>query len=89
MAIDVDDGLWVALYGGSAVHHYDAGGRLQDVVQVGASHVTACAFGGPDLATLFITTALEDIEPGAEPDAGAVFTADPGVSGAPQRQYAG
>ncbi|WP_375399220.1 SMP-30/gluconolactonase/LRE family protein [uncultured Amnibacterium sp.] len=89
LAIDADDGLWVALYGGSAVHHYDTAGVLQDVVQVPASHITACAFGGPDLDALFITTSLEGLEPDAEPDAGAVFTVDPGVRGAPLHTYAG
>lgn len=89
LAIDEDDGLWVALYGGSAVHHYDRAGTLQDVVQVAASHVTACAFGGADRGTLFITTSLQDIEPEDEPDAGAVFAVDPGTHGAVPHEYAG
>ena len=28
LAIDVEDGIWVALWGGSAVHRYDSDGRL-------------------------------------------------------------
>lgn len=89
LAIDEQDGLWVALYGGGAVHHYDSTGTLQDVVQVAASNVTACAFGGPDRDTLFITTSLQGVEPGAEPEAGAVFAVDPGARGAAPHEYAG
>jgi sugar lactone lactonase YvrE len=89
MAIDKDGGLWVALYGGSAVAHFDARGRLVERIELPASQVTACAFGGEDLGTLFITTSRQDLEAGAEPEAGAVFTAIPGVEGAALHLFAG
>jgi sugar lactone lactonase YvrE len=90
MAIDEDDGLWVALWGGSAVRHYDRHGVLRDEIAVPASQVTSCAFGGPDRRTLYITTSRLDLDdPAAEPQAGAVFAWESPVRGAALAAYAG
>jgi len=51
--------------------------------------VTACAFGGAVLDELYITTSRENLEPGADPLAGALFRADVGVRGMPVREFAG
>ena len=89
MAIDEEDGVWVALWGGGAVHRYDAAGRLDLVVELPVSQVTACTFGGPDLRTLFITTSRQGVEPGEQPEAGAVFAYEAGVRGAVPHAFAG
>lgn len=90
MAIDAEGGLWVAMHGGSAVRRFDQDGRQTEVVELPVSGITACTFGGPDLATLFITTSRESQgDAGAEPRAGAVFTAEPGVRGVIPHAYAG
>jgi len=87
MAIDSEDGIWVALWGGSAVHRYDASGRLSEVIDLPASKVTCPTFGGPDKRTLYVTTANVDVPD--ESVAGAVFRADVGISGATAYAYAG
>lgn len=87
MAIDSEDGIWVALWGGSAVHRYDAAGKLSEVIELPASKVTCPTFGGPDKRTLYVTTASLDVPD--EPAAGAVFRADVGVSGATPYAFAG
>ena len=79
MALDAEGGIWVAIYGGHAVHRYTPDGKLDAVIEVPPSQVTACAFGGPGLDELHITTSRENLPPGAEPAAGAVFHAIPGV----------
>jgi sugar lactone lactonase YvrE len=89
MAIDEEDGIWVALWGGGAVHRYDRNGRLDLVVELPVSKVTACTFGGPELRTLFITTSRQGLEPAEQPEAGAVFRYDTGLRGAPQHAFAG
>jgi sugar lactone lactonase YvrE len=89
MAIDEEDGIWVALWGGGAVHRYDRAGRLDLVLELPVSNVTACAFGGPDLRTLFITTSRQGLDPDDQPDAGAVFCYEAGVRGASQHRFAG
>jgi sugar lactone lactonase YvrE len=88
LTIDTEDGVWVALWEGGAVHHYTAGGTLEDIIELPVRLVTSCAFGGPDLDTLFITTSalgLDDLEPSA----GALFAVRPGVTGQPAREFAG
>jgi sugar lactone lactonase YvrE len=89
MAIDAEGGIWTALYGGGAVARYDRNGKLSEHITLPVTNVTACAFGGPDLSTLFITTTRENIPEGAEPTAGALWAVSPGVTGAPLPLYAG
>jgi len=83
LTVDAEGGVWVALFGGSAVHHYGPDGRLADVIEVGATQVTSCTLGGPDLTTLYITTSRQGLEPDDEPSAGAIFRAQVGVTGLP------
>nr|WP_269801773.1 SMP-30/gluconolactonase/LRE family protein [Blastococcus atacamensis] len=77
-----------ALYGGGAVHRYDAEGRRDAVVEVPTVQVTACTLGGPGLDQLFITTSRQGLDPD-DPLAGCLFRADVGVRGLPAREFAG
>jgi sugar lactone lactonase YvrE len=88
IALDEEGGLWVALFGGSAVHRYASDGSLDAVIRLPASLVTSCAFGGPELEDLYVTTAAHRLER-AEPEAGALFRFRPGVRGRPTRRFAG
>jgi sugar lactone lactonase YvrE len=89
LAVDVEGGVWVALFKGSAVHRYTQAGDLDEVIEVDARQVTACCFGGPDLDRLYITTSRENLQPDDDPLAGSLFTAVPGVAGLPVREFAG
>jgi sugar lactone lactonase YvrE len=90
MAIDTEGGLWVALWGGGAVHRYSPQGALDEVVDVpGAGNVTSCAFGGEDRRTLFITTSQQDVDLAADPAAGALFAVATPVTGAAVDAYGG
>ena len=86
LTVDSEGGVWVALWGGGEVRRYDADGRLDTLVSVGASQVTACTLGGPNLDQLFITTSRLDLN-GAEQSAGALFTVRVPVPGIPVRPY--
>ncbi|MEW9550202.1 SMP-30/gluconolactonase/LRE family protein [Nonomuraea sp. NPDC050783] len=83
LTVDAEGGVWVALWQGGAVHRYDPAGRLDAVVTLPARQVTAVAFGGDDLGRLFITTSALGVDRAEQPEAGAVFAADPGVRGRP------
>jgi len=83
LAIDVEDGVWVALYGGAQVRRYGPGGTLDAVLHLPADNVTACAFGGEDGRRMFITTARSP-----QPLGGSLFTAEPGIAGPPAREFA-
>jgi len=84
LAVDSEGGVWVAVWGGSVIQRYDAGGRLTSVVRVPAANVTSCAFGGPELDRLYITTAA-----GPGRLAGALFSCGCGVRGLPSFPYRG
>lgn len=87
LTVDADGRIWVALWGGSAVHCYAQDGSLVERLELPTSHVTACTFGGPALDTLYITTSQEDIDLSVEPLAGALFEAKVGVKGQPVLPY--
>jgi sugar lactone lactonase YvrE len=90
MAIDEDDGLWIALWGGGAVNHYDSTGRLVETIVVpGATQTSSCAFGGDKRDTLYITTSRQGLPVGREPSAGAVFAVQTGSRGALALEFAG
>ena len=89
LTVDAEGGVWIALYGGGAVHRYDADGRLDAVVEVPTAKVTACTFGGADLDELFITTSRQDLGPGDDPLAGSLFRVAAGLRGLPTREFAG
>ncbi|MGZ4629998.1 SMP-30/gluconolactonase/LRE family protein [Oryzihumus sp.] len=89
LTVDAEGGVWVALWGGAAVHRYDASGALSAVVEIPAAQVSACTFGGDDLGTLFVTTSRENLPDGEDPQAGSVFAVEAGVRGLPVLPYAG
>ncbi|WP_369371231.1 SMP-30/gluconolactonase/LRE family protein [Promicromonospora sp. Populi] len=72
LAVDTQNGVWVALFGRGRVHRYDSDGRLDAVIETPVRQPTALAFVGEERDRLICTTsryALVD----PEPDAGAVF----------------
>jgi sugar lactone lactonase YvrE len=87
LTVDGDGCVWVALWGGSAVHRYTPAGKLDAVVEVPAARVTSCIFGGPDRSTLLITTARDGGGVGAPVDryGGGLFAVAPGVPAQPER----
>lgn len=89
LTVDAEGAVWVALYGGGAVHRYDIDGRLDAVIDVPTAQVTACTFGGPGLDQLFITTSRQGMDRDDDPLAGSLFRVDTGVSGLPVREFAG
>jgi sugar lactone lactonase YvrE len=89
ITVDSEGGIWVALWDGAAVHRYLPDGRLDHVVEVPATRVTACTFGGPALDELYITTSRGGIPDDEQPAAGALFRARPGVRGVPLATFAG
>jgi sugar lactone lactonase YvrE len=92
MTVDAEGGIWVCLFGGAAIRRYAPDGRLDAAIALPTTNPTSPAFGGPDLQTLYITTARHRLTPSQlanEPFAGALLALDPGVQGLPGNRFAG
>ena len=90
MAIDDEDGLWIAFWGGGMVRHYNNKGQLVEAILIpGVSQVSSCAFGGDDRSVLYVTTSRQGLREGKEPNAGAIFALQTESVGAPLLAFAG
>ncbi|WBO23304.1 SMP-30/gluconolactonase/LRE family protein [Sphingomonas abietis] len=75
--IDAEDHVWAGLWGGWSVRRYAPDGALVQTVEFPVANVTKLAFGGPDLKTVYATTArqgLDDAQLAAQPLAGGLFS---------------
>ncbi|MCK9878149.1 MULTISPECIES: SMP-30/gluconolactonase/LRE family protein [Frankia] len=89
LTVDADGGVWTALWGGGAVCRFAENGSLDQVIELPVPRTTACAFGGPDLGTLYVTTSRLDTDTDRHPAAGAIFAIDAGTRGLPVLPFAG
>ena len=92
LVVDAEGGVWVALWEGGAIRRYTPDGRLDRDVPVPATLTTKCAFGGPAMEDLYVTTATRGLDArarAAQPQAGGLFRLRPGVAGQPPRRFAG
>jgi len=93
MTVDADGMLWIAHWDGGRVSRWDpTKGCLLQEIHLPVARVSSCAFGGPNLDRLYITTArhgLTEEQLRDQPHAGSLFAVRPGVVGLPAHEYAG
>ncbi len=90
--IDEEGFLWNCRWDGGRVIRWAPDGSIDRIVELPCRRVTSCIFGGPDLATLYVTTVrygLSGAELAEQPLAGGIFAIDAGVRGVPDGQFAG
>ena len=96
---DEEGGVWVTHIGGAQITRLDSDGRVDRIVRLPVKQVTSCAFGGPDMRTLLVTTGSIEFRDGdwirmtakdfeATPTAGGLFACEPGVRGLPEARFA-
>jgi sugar lactone lactonase YvrE len=88
-AVDADGCYWICGNDAGLVHRFTPDGRLDRSLAVPVKKPAMCAFGGPRLDTLYVTS----IRPGGvdlsdQPLAGGVFALRPGVKGLPEPAFA-
>jgi sugar lactone lactonase YvrE len=85
-AVDAEGCVWIGLYNGGSVQRYSPTGELLEVVAFPVGAITKIAFGGPDLRTVYATTANKHLDADgrvAQPHAGDLFAFRVSVPGVP------
>lgn len=85
-ALDAEGCLWIGLYNGYAARRYSPSGEWLETVEFPVSAVTKLAFGGANGCTVYATTAAKHLDAAGrvrEPLAGALFSFETAVPGAP------
>ena len=86
LTVDADGCVWVAIWGGGVLRRLAPDGTQDAVLQVPVSQPTSCAFGGPGMTDLYVTTAKIDLteeQLKAQPLAGRLLRLHPGPVGLP------
>lgn len=92
MTIDSEGGFWIAFWGAAKIGHFDAKGQRIEDIPVPALQPTSCCFGGPDMTTLFITSAtrgLSEQQMQEMPLNGRLFMMETKVKGRIEPRFAG
>ncbi|MDO0927860.1 SMP-30/gluconolactonase/LRE family protein [Streptomyces sp. TG1A-8] len=88
LTVDADGCVWVALWDGGAVRRYTPSGVLDRVVTLPTPRTTACAFGGPGLTDLYVTTARVGLS-APHPTAGSLLVVPDAGRGVAQPAFEG
>jgi sugar lactone lactonase YvrE len=86
LTVDADGCLWVAFFGGGILARVTPDASADAILELPVTQPTSCAFGGPGMADLYVTTAsigLTDQEQAAQPLAGRLLRLRPGPVGLP------
>lgn len=91
LTVDADGCLWIAFWGGGRVLQVAPhDGRVLRTVEVPVPQPSSCAFGGPELDVLYVTTAREGLDPDLERPSGSVLAIRGlGVRGLPAVKFGG
>lgn len=83
-AVDAEGYVWNAQWGAWRVVRYAPDGQIDQIIPMPVGQPSSCAFGGRDLATLYVTSARESLNAAdlsSQPLAGSLFAFEPGVEG--------
>jgi sugar lactone lactonase YvrE len=84
-AVDAEGCYWVCAADAGLVHRFTPQGVLDRSLAVPVKKPTMCAFGGNDLATLYVTSIRPaGVDLADQPLAGGLFALRPGVRGLPE-----
>ncbi|MGH9514675.1 MAG: SMP-30/gluconolactonase/LRE family protein [Terriglobales bacterium] len=84
--VDSEGFLWNCRFFGGCIVRVAADGKVDRVIEMPVRNVTTCTFGGPDLRTLYVTTASNDAAPG-DRLAGGLFAIETEIAGQPENRF--
>jgi sugar lactone lactonase YvrE len=88
-AVDADGCYWICGNDAGLIHRFTPQGKLDRSLAVPVKKPAMCAFGGPDLDTLFVTSIRPGGDLADQPLAGGVFALRPGVKGLEEPTFRG
>lgn len=92
MTVDAEGSLWIAFWDGWCVRRFSTDGSLIETIRMPVARPTSCAFGGPALDRLYVTSASIGLDAAAlsvQPNAGGLFMVATGVTGIAEQMFAG
>jgi xylono-1,5-lactonase len=92
MTVDSEGYLWVAFWDGWCLRRFSPAGECLEVIDLPVQRPTSCAFGGPALDRLYVTSAsigLDQLARSMQPYAGGLFLVTVGVTGVAEMPFAG
>jgi sugar lactone lactonase YvrE len=100
LTVDAEGFVWSCIVGLGQIRRYDRLGKLERFYEMPIPRATACAFGGPTLQTLYVTSARETMTPQQLekfPLSGSLFAidfqkslaADSKIQGLPAHEFIG
>ena len=90
LCVDADGGIWCAIWDGWRVNRYAPDGSLDTTIDVPVPRPTSVAFGGPNLETLYVTSARTRLPArtlAEAPLSGGIFACRPGPVGLPAGKF--
>ena len=92
LTVDSEGFVWSAVWDGWRIVRYDPAGNIDREVVMPVQRPTSCMLGGPDLRTLYVTSASIHLDAGAlerGPRAGGLFALQVDTAGLPEPRFAG
>ena len=85
-AIDADSYIWNCRFGGGCIVRIAPDGSIDRVIDMPVKNITTCCFGGPDLSTLYVTTASV-MKDESDRLAGSLFAINTETRGLPENRF--
>ena len=92
MTVDCEGCLWVCFWDGWCLRRLSPEGEIEERIEMPVQRPTSCAFGGPDLDRLYVTSASIGLDKDSlqmQPCAGGLFLLETGARGIPDVPFAG
>jgi sugar lactone lactonase YvrE len=92
LTVDSEGFVWSAVWDGWRVLRYAPDGTIERTIRMPVQRPSSCMFGGPDLKTLYITSACVELGWDAlknGPLAGSLFALSTDVAGLPEAPFGG
>lgn len=90
LTVDSQGFIWSCHWDGWQITRYTPTGEIDSIIPMPVPRPTSCCFGGPDLTTLYITSAsigLSAAQLGDAPQSGMLFAIETGIKGLPEPVY--